>query len=181
MGSAAYLQKMVCFILPEDGYKFKVVTCTSDRGSVNFGKKIGLIKGMADERVWLVKLHCANHRVELGVKEAIMDLKLNLSDAIQWDADEDVLTSYIASFKVVDGSTITPESFNAAHAHKLMKDCRVIQVEPLGMKFVQKESYEVAINEKKKVCENLKGVIDTKYSYFDQPIFQNMKWLDPQT
>ena len=49
------------------------------------------------------------------------------------------------------------------------------------MKFVLKESYEGAISEKKKVCENLKGVIDTKYSDFDEPVFQNMKWFNPQT
>ena len=49
----------------------------------------------------------------------------------------------------------------------------------LQMTFVQKESYEVAI--KKKVCENLKEVIDTKYSDFEEPVFQNMKWFDPQT
>ena len=49
------------------------------------------------------------------------------------------------------------------------------------MTFVQKESYEVVISEKKKVCENLKEVIDTKYSDFDEPVFQNMKWFDPQT
>ena len=49
------------------------------------------------------------------------------------------------------------------------------------MVFVQKESYEVGIDEKKKVCENLKEVIDTKYSDFDEPVFQNMKWFDPQS
>ena len=110
------------------------------------------------------------------VKPIIKETILNLNDA-----DEDMLTSYIASFNVGNGSTITTECFNAADARKLIKDCPVIQVELLVMKFVQKESYEVVISEKKKVCENLKGVIDTKYSYFDQPIFQNMKWLDPQT
>ena len=115
------------------------------------------------------------------VKPIINETILNLNDAIQCDADEDVLASYIASFKVGDGSTITTECFNAADAHKLIKDRRVIQVELLGMKFVQKESYEVAISEKKKVCENLKGAIDTKYSDFDEPVFQNMKWFDPQT
>ena len=59
--------------LPDDGYKFKVVTCTSDGASVNFGKKTGLMKRMADERTWLVKINCANHRVELAVKEAIIN------------------------------------------------------------------------------------------------------------
>ena len=49
------------------------------------------------------------------------------------------------------------------------------------MTFVQKESYEVVISEKKKVCENLKEIIDTKYCDFDEPVFQNMKWFDPQT
>ena len=71
--------------------------------------------------------------------------------------------------------------FNAADAHKLIRDCRVIQLELLRMTFVQKESYEIVISEKKKVCENLKEVIDNKYSDFDEPVFQNMKWFDPQT
>ena len=84
-------------------------------------------------------------------------------------------TSYIALFKIGDGSTTTTECFNTADAHKLIKDCCDIQLEPLGMKFVQKESYEVAISEKKTVLENPKGVIDTKYCNFDQPVFQNMK------
>ena len=83
--------------------------------------------------------------------------------------------------KVGDGSIITTECSNAADVHKLIKDRHVIQVELLQMTFVQKESYEAAISEKKKVCENLKELIDTKYSDFDEPVFQNMKWFDPQT
>ena len=59
---------------------------------------------------------------------------LSLNYAIQCDVDEDMLSSYLASFKVSDGSVITT----------------VIQVELLQMRFVQKESYEVSISEKKK-------------------------------
>ena len=66
--------------LPEEGYKFKVVTCTSDGASVNFGKKTGLMKRMADERAWLVKIHCANHRVGLAIKEAIINSKFKTVD-----------------------------------------------------------------------------------------------------
>ena len=86
------------------------------------------------------------------VKPITNETTLNLNNAIQCDVDEDILTSYLASFKVGGGSTVTTECFNAADAHKLIKDRRVIQVELLGMKFVQKESYEVAISEKRKVC-----------------------------
>ena len=46
-----------------------------------------------------------------------------------------MLASYLASFKVGDGSVITT----------------VLQVELLRMTFVQKESHEVSISEKKKV------------------------------
>ena len=43
------------------------------------------------------------------VKPIIIETILNLNDAIQCDADENMLTSYLASFKVGDGSTITTE------------------------------------------------------------------------
>ena len=48
---------------------------------------------------------------------------------IHCDSDKDILTSYLASFKVGSGSTITTECFNAADTCKLMKDHHVIQVE----------------------------------------------------
>ena len=58
------------------------------------------------------------------VKPMINETILHLNDAIQCDADEDVLTSHITSFKV--GSTITTECFTAANAHNLIKDRPVI-------------------------------------------------------
>ena len=65
------------------------------------------------------------------VKPIIIETILNLNDAIQFDTNEDVQTSYLTSFKVGDGSAITTECFNAADARKLIKDCSVIQVELL--------------------------------------------------
>ena len=56
---------------------------------------------------------------------------MNLNDAIQFDTNEDMQTSYFTSFKVGDGSAITTECFNATDAHKLIKDHSVIQVELL--------------------------------------------------
>ena len=52
------------------------------------------------------------------VKSIINETILNLHDAIQCDAEEDMLTSCLASFKVGDGSTITTECFDAVEAHK---------------------------------------------------------------
>ena len=55
------------------------------------------------------------------VKPITNETILNLNYAIQCGADEDMLTSYLASIKVGDGSTITTEWFNAADAHKLIR------------------------------------------------------------
>ena len=70
---------MACFICREMDITL-AVTCTSDGDSINFGKRTGLMKRMADERAWLVKIHCANHHVELAVKEAIINSKFKAVD-----------------------------------------------------------------------------------------------------
>ena len=64
--------------MPEDGYKSNVVTCASDRASVKFGKKTGLMKRMVDERVWQIKTHCGNLRAQEAVKEGIIVSKFKI-------------------------------------------------------------------------------------------------------
>ena len=44
--------------LKDDQYKHKVVGCTSDGASVNFGRNTGLIRRLAVDRPWLIKIHC---------------------------------------------------------------------------------------------------------------------------
>ena len=51
------------------------------------------------------------------IKPIIKETILNLNDATQCDTDEGMLISYLASFKVGDGSTITTECFDAADTH----------------------------------------------------------------
>ena len=52
-------------------FKYKLIGATADGASVNFGRIDGLLKKLErDDRPWLVKIHCANHRVELAVKDA---------------------------------------------------------------------------------------------------------------
>ena len=56
--------------LPLDDYRTKLVSCTADGASVNFGRISGLLTRLDNDRGWLIKIHCANHRVELSVKDA---------------------------------------------------------------------------------------------------------------
>ena len=52
----------------------KLVATTSDGASVNFGRKEGLLKRLInDGRPGMIKCHCANHRIELAVKDVLKD------------------------------------------------------------------------------------------------------------
>ena len=52
-------------------YQNNVIGCTSDGASVNFGRISGLMTRLSENRPWLIKIHCTNHRIELAVKDAI--------------------------------------------------------------------------------------------------------------
>ena len=74
--------------LTEEEYHRKLVSATADgasvnfgayRGvltdgaSVNFGAYRGVLTQMSENRDWLVKIHCVNHRVELAAKKVVND------------------------------------------------------------------------------------------------------------
>ena len=61
-------------------YITKLVSCTADGASVNFGEKSGLLTRLGKDRDWLLKVHCANHRIELAVKHAFKDSKFEKVD-----------------------------------------------------------------------------------------------------
>ena len=46
-----------------EDFKMKLVCCTSDGASVNFGAKTGLMTRLSVQRPWMIKIHCINHRV----------------------------------------------------------------------------------------------------------------------
>ena len=73
---AESLKAAIDHIFAEDGsipikeYNEKLVSVTADGASVNTGKLSGLMTRFASTRVWLVRIHCVNHRIELAVKDA---------------------------------------------------------------------------------------------------------------
>ena len=61
-------------------FKMKLVCCTSDGASVNFGAKTGLMTRLLVQQPWMIKIHCVNHRVELAIKEAIAETEFSKVD-----------------------------------------------------------------------------------------------------
>ena len=56
--------------LSENAYVHKVIGCTADGASVNFGRISGLMKRLSNGRDWLITFQCVNHRVELTIKNS---------------------------------------------------------------------------------------------------------------
>ena len=72
----------------------KLVATTSDGASVNFGRKEGLLKRLInDGRPGMIKCHCANHRIELAVKDVLKD-----------SAFSEVDKQYLAIFNLMKNS-----------------------------------------------------------------------------
>ena len=67
-------------------FKMKLVCCTSDDASVNFGTKTGLMTRLSVQRPWMVKIHFVNHRTELAIKEAIAETEFSKVDDFCYSA-----------------------------------------------------------------------------------------------
>ena len=52
-------------------YRISLVSATADGANVNMGAIRGTLTQLQQERPWLLKIHCVNHRVELAVKNAM--------------------------------------------------------------------------------------------------------------
>ena len=61
--------------IPLTDYRTKLVSCTADVANVNMGQISGLLTHIGHDRDWMLKIHCANHRVELAVKGAFKETK----------------------------------------------------------------------------------------------------------
>lgn len=65
-----FLQKLN---IPRDKYTVLIVSSTSDGASVNTGIYNGLLTRLKnDGRLWLISIHCVSHRVELAIKDSLL-------------------------------------------------------------------------------------------------------------
>ena len=87
-------------------FKMKLVCCTSDGASVNFGAKTGLMTRLLVQQPWMIKIHCVNHRVELAIKEAIVETEFSKVNDFY----------YPTTFLLKNSGKIKSEINSAAHA-----------------------------------------------------------------
>ena len=54
-------------------WKKRLVSLTADGASVNFGELTGFLTRICADLPWMIKIHCANHRIELAFKHAFKE------------------------------------------------------------------------------------------------------------
>ena len=55
-------------------YTTKLVSATADGANVNMGIYTGALTQLAENRPWLIKIHCVSHRLELAINDAVSDI-----------------------------------------------------------------------------------------------------------
>ena len=68
--NSIFQDKKSNFYKSSNEFQSKVVSVTADGASVNFGQHSGVLPQLKQDRPWMLKIHCINHRVELSVKSA---------------------------------------------------------------------------------------------------------------
>ena len=61
--------------LPENTYKYRMISSTADGASVNFGKYSGLLTQQKQNRPWLITIHCVAQRAKLALKDSLLKYK----------------------------------------------------------------------------------------------------------
>ena len=108
---AEAIKKAIDSIFMEEGgrshtenFLKKLVATTSDGARVNFGSKEDLLKRLIDDgRPWMIKFHCANHRIELVVKDVLKD-----------SAFSEVDKKYLAIFNLIKNSRAVKSDVKSA-------------------------------------------------------------------
>ncbi|ELU07946.1 hypothetical protein CAPTEDRAFT_192738, partial [Capitella teleta] len=63
--------------ITEAAYRDGLVSASADGASVNTGAYTGLLVRLKETRQWLVTIHCISHRIELAIKDSLLNTKVN--------------------------------------------------------------------------------------------------------
>ena len=125
------------------------------------------------------KIFEAEGLMPYDVGPVIEETIANINDVVDADIDDDMLTSHLSSYQIVDDKLLV-NFVKGDDSHKNNKDKQKVQVAFQDMTHFDEQYMLIAINKKKSACENLKDLLEHKFADFKEPVFQSMKWFDPK-
>ena len=113
------------------------------------------------------------------VQPLVSETIANIDDCINASIDDDLLVSYLASFCVIDG-VLNSSFLKANDRTRSNSDHKSLSIAFKNMTDLDETVLHETIAKKQNALRSLRVIFEEHFSSFSDPIYQNMKWLDPK-
>ena len=121
------------------------------------------------------KLFEAERLLPFEVQPLLSETIANIDDCTNASIDYDLLVSYLASFRPMDEELNS--SFLKADANS---DGERVSIAFENMTDLYETVVHETIAKRQNALRSLKVIFEERFSSFSDPVYQNMKWLDPK-
>ena len=125
------------------------------------------------------KLFEVEHLLPFEVQPLVSETIANIDNCINASIDHDLLVSYLASFRLMDGE-LNSSFLKADDRARSNSDCEHVSIAFENMTDLDETVVRETIAKKQNALRSLKVIFEERFSSFSDPVYQNMKWLDPK-
>ena len=125
------------------------------------------------------KLFEVEHLLTFEVQPLVSETIANIDDCIKASIDDDLLVSYLASFRPMDGE-LNSSFLKADSRARSNSDRERVSIAFKNMSNLDDSVIHETITKKQNALGSLKVIFEERFSSFSDLIYQNMKWLDPK-
>ena len=125
------------------------------------------------------KLFEAERLLPFEVQPLVSETIANIDDCINASIDDDLLVSYLASFRPMDGE-LNSSFLRADDRTRSNSDRERVSIGFENMTDLDETVIHETTAKKQNALISLKVIFEERFSSFSDLIYQNMKWLDPK-
>ena len=123
------------------------------------------------------KLFEAERLLPFEVQPLVSETIANIDNCINTSIDDDLLVSYLASFRLMDGE-LNSSFLKANDRTRGNLDCERLSIAFTNMPDLDETVVHETFAKKQNVLRSLKVLFEERFSSFSDLIYKNMKWLD---
>ena len=127
----------------------------------------------------IYKIFEAERLLPFEVQPLVSETIVNINDCINVSINDDLLVSYLASFRLMDGE-LNSSFLKADDSTRSNLDRERVRIAFENMTDLDKTVVHETIAKKQNVLRSLKVLFEERFSSFSDLIYKNMKWLDPK-
>ena len=125
------------------------------------------------------KLFEAERLLPFEVQPLVSETIANIDGRINASIDDDLFVSYFASFRAMDGE-LNSSFLKADDKTRSNLDHERVSIAFKNMTDLDETVIHETIAKKQNALRSLKLIFEEHFSSFFDPVYQNMKWLDPK-